>query len=559
MKIHRLAFCALILSAATAWLRAEPAPVAFDWFEYSGTNAMEIDAGMGEYVNPIRAGFYPDPSICRVGDDYYSVNSTFAYFPGIPIFHSRELVNWDQVGHAIDRPEQLRYDRLGVSSAIYAPTIRYHDGIFYIICTMVGGEGNFIVTATNVAGPWANPIKLGFDGIDPSIYFDDDGKAWVVNNGGPAGAPLYDGHRAIWIQAYDPATRQMTGPRKVLVNGGVDISKKPVWIEGPHIYKKDGWYYLCCAEGGTGPQHSQVVFRGQKVEGPYKPWDRNPILSQRGLSANAHGAVTCTGHADFVIGPDNNWWAVFLGVRPYRGRYSPMGRETFMLPVKWTDDGWPVILPKGERVPLMVKSPKSDVRQEIPGEPLNGNFTWRDEFKETALSPLWIMLRAPKQTWWKLEAGKLKITPLNEQLSGRGNPSFLARRVQHANFTTATALAIPGGPDVSAGLAVFQGEQYNYFAGVRRATNGVDIFIERNKGNSGQEVVKCVHLPDAKNIKFCVTANGAMCAFEYAADNCAWKILAANLDATMLTTDIAGGFVGATVGPFARADGSGNQ
>jgi alpha-N-arabinofuranosidase len=210
-------------------------------------------------------------------------------------------------------------------------------------------------------------------------------------------------------------------------------------------------------------------------------------------------------------------------------------------------------------VPLVVKSPNHVAPQESPEMPLTGNFTWRDDFKETTLSPLWIMLRAPKQTWWKLEDGKLKVTPLSEQLSGRSNPSFLAHRVQHARFTASTAFAVPSAPGVSAGLALFQGERFNYFAGVRRETNGVSIFLERNRGSNGQETVKSVTLPEAKHLKLRIVANDGKCAFDYAADDGSWKILAADLDATLLTTEVAGGFVGSTVGPFARADQNRNQ
>jgi alpha-N-arabinofuranosidase len=555
MNLAHILFGLFALSAVTNLLQAEPQPVTFDRFEYSGQDAVGPKTGATEYHNPILAGFYPDPSICRVGDDYYLVNSTFAYFPGIPVFHSRDLVNWEQVGNVIDRPDQLRYDRLGVSAAIFAPTIRYHNGTFFVICTMVGANGNFIVTATNVAGPWSNPVELRFEGIDPSLLFDEDRRAWVVNNGTPEGAPLYGGHRAIWIQEFDAAARRMVGPRKVIVNGGVDLSKKPGWIEGPHLYKRDGWYYLCCAEGGTGPQHSEVVFRSRNVDGPYTPWDQNPILTQRDLPPNAPGAVTCTGHADLVVGPDNNWWAVFLGVRPYDGRFSPMGRETFLLPVKWTGDGWPIILPKGERVPLAVRSPNNVALQPSPAVPLSGNFNWRDGFKEPALLPLWIMLRTPKETWWKLDppVGQLMITPRAELLSGTGNPSYLARRVQHARFTASTSLEVPNEPGVSAGLAIFQNERHHYFLAVRRDGDGLAVYLERTEGRT-REVVKSARVPHASRMKFRMAGNDAKCTFEYAADADAWQTLVADADATLLTTEVAGGFVGATVGMHARID-----
>ncbi|MCS7338201.1 MAG: glycoside hydrolase family 43 protein [Verrucomicrobiae bacterium] len=542
-------------SGNIARMTAEPKPVSFEWFEYSGTNAFEVKPGPGEYQNPILAGFYPDPSICRVGQDYYMVNSTFAYFPGIPIFHSRDLVNWDQLGHVIHRPEQLSYEGLGVSRAIFAPAISYHEGVFYVVCTMVDGIGNFVVTATNAAGPWSDPTPLPFEGIDPSIFFDDDGRAWIVNNGAPEGPPLYNGHRAIWIQEFDYRAKKMVGPRKVLVNGGVDITKKPIWIEGPHIYKVNGWYYLCCAEGGTGPGHSQVIFRSKNVDGPYTPWEKNPILTQRTLPANVPGAVTCTGHADLEIGPDGNWWAVFLGVRPYQAQFSPMGRETFLLPVNWTDDGWPVILPPQERVPLVCKAPRGVEVKPPKTLPLNGNFTWRDEFDQPTLSLAWIMLRAPKEQWWRIDAkaGKLSLVPRAELLSGRGNPSYLGRRVQHPRFIAATEFEPPGEQGVSAGLAAFQGEQYHYYAGAKRGTNGLTIFLEQYRGKE-QKIVATAVVPAAKRLRLRIVAHDANCGFDYAVDDGAWRVLASELDAKMLTTGVAKGFVGATVGMHARIE-----
>ena len=158
------------------------------------------------------------------------------------------------------------------------------------------------------------------DGIDPSFFFDDDGKAYVLNNGPPEGTPLYHGHRAIWIQEFDVAAGKLVGPRKVIVNGGVDLSKKPIWIEGPHLYRIKGWYYLMCAEGGTGRGHSEVIFRAKSPWGPFEPYAGNPILTQRDLPPDRPNAVTNAGHADLVQMKDGSWWAVFLASRPYERR-----------------------------------------------------------------------------------------------------------------------------------------------------------------------------------------------------------------------------------------------
>src|SRR6478736_3142576 len=204
--MKRLLAALLVLIGATA--APATTPVAFD-----------APLPAGHYRNPILAGYYPDPSICRVGDDYYLINSSFAHFPGIPVFHSRDLVNWTQLGHVIDRPTQLKYDGLGITRGIFAPALSHHNGTFYLVCTMVDAGGNFLVTATNPAGPWSDPVWLNFDGIDPSLFFDDNGRAWLVNNGNPPdNKPLYQGHRAIWIQEFDPAAKKSIGPRSIIVN-----------------------------------------------------------------------------------------------------------------------------------------------------------------------------------------------------------------------------------------------------------------------------------------------------------------------------------------------------
>jgi alpha-N-arabinofuranosidase len=215
------------------------APVArFDWYNYSGHDSVydAHPAGKGEYLNPIFSGFYPDPALKRVGNDYYYISSTFAYFPGIPIFRSKDLVNWTQIGNVIHRPEQLKFDSLGMSRGVFAPTINFHDGTFYVLNTCVDCGGNYLVTATNPAGPWSNPTWIPeVGGIDPSIFFDDDGKTYVINNDAPPGGSTYPGHRAIWIREYDVAAKRVSGPATMIINGGVDLAQKPLWLTDPHI------------------------------------------------------------------------------------------------------------------------------------------------------------------------------------------------------------------------------------------------------------------------------------------------------------------------------------
>jgi xylan 1,4-beta-xylosidase len=246
------AAAALMLVPLAAWAQAPSA--AFDWFEYTGRDSVFSNPlPQGSYRNPILAGFYPDPSITRAGNRFYLVNSSFTYFPGIPVFESSDLVHWRQIGNVIDRPGELKFDGLSVSRGVFAPAISFHAGVFYVINTAEDSGGNFISMTRNPAGPWSDPTWLPqLDGaIDPSLFFDEDAKTYVLNNGPPPGKAQYEGHRAIWIQQIDLSAHKLVGPRKVLLNGGVDFAKKPIWIEGPHLYRRAGWYYLMCAEGGT--------------------------------------------------------------------------------------------------------------------------------------------------------------------------------------------------------------------------------------------------------------------------------------------------------------------
>lgn len=550
----------MLLAAATT-TAAFSAPVRFDWFEYTGRDDLfAAPLPAGHYRNPILTGFYPDPAICRVGEDYYLINSTFSYFPGIPVFHSRDLVNWTQIGNVIDRPSQMDFSGKRITRSLFAPTIKHHNGVFYVVCTHVDGGGNFLVTATDPAGPWSDPQWLDFDGIDPSLFFDDDGRAWMLNNGNPPdNKPLYEGHRAIWIQEFDVAKRQLVGPRSIVVNGGVDLSKQPVWIEGPHLFKKDGWYYICCAEGGTSINHSQVILRSKSPTGPFVPWEKNPILTQRDLDGTVPQAVTATGHANLVEGPDGQWWAVFLACRPIKDGYQTTGRETFLLPMKWTDDGWPLILPPGERVPYTLAAPKVAAASPAP-VPLSGNFTWRDEFDSGAaqLAPLWLMLRTPKETWWSLTEpkGALSLTPRAETLDGLGNPAFFGRRVQHAKFETSLSLVPAQAGDVSAGLALVQSEQHFYYFAVRRAAEGLVLFLELADGGKPAVVVS-KSLPAAESLELRLVADDLCGTFAYRTDGGEWQPLAVGADLKPITAKAAGDgmhFTGAVAGPHARIE-----
>lgn len=569
----------LLLATATSIGAANPNAnlpagwVEFTRFEYRGEDPLV--AGAGQFRNPILPGFYPDPSICRAGDAYFLVTSTFAYFPGIPIFKSTDLVNWTQIGHVLTRPSQLNSAGLYTSEGVFAPAISFHDGTFYVLNTLVGAGGNYYVTATNPAGPWSDPIWLkDVNGIDPDFFFDDDGKAYLIHNGPPPDdKPLYNGHRALWLYEFDLAAKNVkreTG--RIIVNGGTDLAKKPVWIEGPHLFKRNGTYYLIAAEGGTSVDHSQVVFRSKSVWGPWEPFAGNPILTQRHLDPNRPDAITCVGHCDFVETPAGEWWSIFLGCRPYEtgvGDMTNLGRETFMLPVKWQDDGWPTILRGEERVPRIVDVPKGAV---APKNSTERSFIWTDELDGKWLAPEWEFLRTPPaEPWHSLTAkpGSLMIAPRDVDLRSKSNPSFITRRQQHAKFTATTTLhtdAVRGACD--AGLAAFANETY-LFLGVRINAGGArEAFVEQvaasKRSNPGQapppalpkKIVGSKPLPPGTSTaELRIEGDGRWYSFAYrTAEKGDWISVADKIDASILSTHESGGFVGTTLGMFARAD-----
>lgn len=544
------------------WTKSDPV---FEWFSYEGNDPVfeTFPSAPDEYQNPIIAGFYPDPSITRVGDDYYMVHSSFSYFPGIPIFHSRDLVNWTQIGHVLDRPSQMPLGNIGMSRGIFAPAINYHDGVFYTICTLVDAGGNFLVTATDPAGPWSELIWLPkVEGIDPSIFFDDDGRIYILNNGPPEAEPLYNGHRALWIQEYFPDT-QSTGPAKLIVDGGVDIATEPIWIEAPHIKKVGGKYILIAAEGGTGPDHSEVVFRSDSPWGPYIPYENNPILTQRHLDPGRPFPVANAGHADIVQTQSGDWWAVFLAVRPYEAGYFNTGRETFLLPVTWTEDGWPVILEGDATIPFVHSIPNVDdsglrsLPDPKPEIPTTGNFELIENFDTYELAIYWTFIRTPQSKWYRLRNNALQIQSRDDTIFGYGQPSFIGRRQQHAFASASVKMNyLPGQSGDAAGLVAFQNDDFYYFLGVTK-TEGNDIILRLEKRAGARtagksQIVSEVPLsPDfSGEIYLKITAKGRYYDFHFGTEPGSWTPVALDEDGTILSTEVAGGFVGAFFGMY---------
>jgi xylan 1,4-beta-xylosidase len=497
------------------------------------------------FSNPILSGFYPDPSICRVGEDYYLVTSTFEYFPGLPIFHSRDLVHWRQIGHVLDRPSQLPLDGIRPSGGLYAPTIRYHNGVFYVINTLVDGatkSGNFIVTATDPAGPWSEPYWLdNAPGADPSLFFDEDGRVWYTGNW-MARKSQFEGHTEVWLQELDLATMQLAGEPQVIWDGAV---RRAVWAEASHIYKIDGRYYLLAAEGGTAHHHAVCVARSDTITGPYEGNRGNPILTHRHLGLDY--PIVGTGHADLVDTPSGEWWMILLAMRPYGGYYYNLGRETFLAPVTWEED-WPIVSRGTGRVEFTYPLP--DLPQhDWPAAPA------RDEFDQPTLAPQWFFLRTPRDDFWSLSdrSGWLKLRLRPERLAERVNPSFVGRRQQHIHFSAQTLMEFtPHTENECAGLALMQNDQFHFCFVVTRTDRPVIRLIKRE---AGVEEILAERPIDPGRYYLKIEAHEQAYNFYAASEPDQWQTVAEKVDGRILSTPVAGGFVGAVIALYASSNG----
>ena len=484
-------------------------------------------------TNPILPGFYPDPSICAVGDDFYLVNSSFAYFPGIPIMHSKDLAHWEQIGNACDRESQLPLGDTGHSRGLFAPTIRYHEGTFYIICTNVSYGGNFIITAQNPTGPWSEPHYIeGADGIDPSLFFDEDGTCYYIGtHPNPAGCQ-YDGDWYIWIQELDIENMKLVGEVHNVWNGAM---RNIIWPEGPHLYKIGEYYYIMHAEGGTGPDHAVTVCRSKNVYGPYENNFCNPILTHRHLGRKY--PIRYVGHADLVKTINDEWYMVMLAVRPLEG-YTIMGRETFLARVEWEND-WPVVNPGVGRLTdtVEINLPKWT--------------TYTAESNEYVFStmgqlpPEFMVLRNADKSHYSLEKGKgLLMLFDTHTLKEQASPSYLALRQKHHHFIAKALLDVSNlSEDKRAGIAYVQNNLYN----LRVEVNGKMAEVILCEKGTDRRVIS-MPLQGSNPLEVSLEVDGLSAAVIIEGQK------SPEVDIRTLSTEAAGGFTGCTVGLYAVAD-----
>jgi xylan 1,4-beta-xylosidase len=486
------------------------------------------------YRNPVIPGFHPDPSICRVDDDYYLVTSSFEYFPGVPLFHSKDLVNWQQIGHGLTRREQLDLQGVPSSCGIYAPSLRYQEGVFYMTTTNVTGGGNFYVKTTDPRGAWSDPIWVDQPGIDPDLFFDEDGTVYYTTSwNGEAGQGVYQSR-------IDLATGRLLSEPRLLWQG---IGGK--YPEAPHLYRIGDWYYLMIAEGGTEYGHMVTIARGTSPEGPFESCPANPILTHRSLLQ----PIQATGHADLVQAPDGRWWMVFLGIRPvgYPNRHH-LGRETFLAPVVWTEDGWPVVGHGGTVEEVMPAEGLS--LQPLPAPPV------RDDFAAPVLEPCWTFLRNPAPESWALaeQPGSLTLWGGAATLNDVAAPAFVGRRQQHFDCRTSVRLAFaPRRDGEEAGLTVYMNERFHYEIAVARICGERKLVFRRRIGSLWK--VEHEAAWSADSVVLTVKADSERYEFFYAAGEAAAPVAFGQGEAALLATEVAGGFTGVFLAMYATGSG----
>lgn len=559
-----MASCLLCVSVAAQQRHS----ATFSDFSYEGHDAWYDEhplTSTDQAYNPILPGWYSDPSICADGKgNYYLVTSTFGHYPGVPLFHSKDLMNWQQKGSILTRPEQLPLDGNDMGKGgIYAASMFYnkHNQTYYMITTnlgrmMKGKPGNFLVKSKDPEEEWSDPIYLqNMMGIDPSMFFEDDGRAYIVYSNWTKGRD-YPGHCKIVMQEYDMRGDSIiTSTEKVLADKGAFPKQNPTSLEGPHLYKINGKYYLMCAEGGTELKHSEVIFRSDSLWGDYKAWDKNPILTQRNLERERKNGVYCTGHADIFQDYSGKWWSVFLGTRMIDGKFENLGRETFLMPLRWTKDGWPVITEEGEQVPLIVTIPGAKRGE----RPTFGNFSVEDSFDNTVLAPYWQTVRGSATNKYSLtiQPGNLLLECSPCSASDKsGSPAFVGRRLQHHSFTATTNLSFAPSAGERAGLLLLKSEDRQYFLALGREQNNYVIEVLRI-GDKGavESLAKCPIGNDYDVALRISSTTGLTFEFAYSLnDGKTWNTVIKGVDAGHLATKVettASSFTGTLVGMYA--------
>ena len=522
--------------------------------------------------NPILPGFHPDPSICRVGQDYYIANSTFEWFPGVPIHHSRDLVNWRLIGHALTRTSQLDLRGVADSGGVWAPSLSYHDGQFWLVYTNMRSWGMgrpfkdldiFLTTAPDILGPWSDPIELNSVGFDPSLFHDADGRQWLVNM-------IWDFRKGryrfagIVVQEYDHRQRRLVGPMTKI------LEKPNILCEGPNLYRHNGWYYLMLAEGGTGWNHGIAMARARHITGPYELDPQAAVLTSRN---DATLTLQKAGHGELVQTPEGEWYLAHLASRPLRtgeglnagspdksasaaihaGDRCILGRETSLQKVEWSAEGWLRLAAGGQAPQVKVPAPASLPPHRWPMPPE------RDDFDADTLDRRWNSLRVPvSEAWLSLRErpGWLRLRG-RDSLHSWFDQSLIARRVQHFQFSAETRLEFaPVNFMQSAGLICYYDTRTHFYLRVMQdEARGKILGITLTDDTVYDELAEMqIEIQNWGSIFLRVTVDFRKLQFSASPDGREWRNLGPVLEASKLSDDYGSAlhFTGAMVGLCAQ-------
>ncbi len=498
-----------------------------------------------KYYNPILSGFYPDPSICRVDDSYYLVCSSFQYFPGVPLFESKDLLNWTQIGHVLTRETQLPLHGADGHGGIYAPTIRYHQGIFYMITTNCNGCGNFLVWTEDIHGEWSDPVPLASDGIDPSLYFEGDHCYFMRNHSTVEQASILQ-------YEINPKTGEKIGEEHVLWHGTGGR-----YLEAPHLYKIQNRYYLMAAEGGTEYGHMEVYAIGDNPNGPFATAANNPVLTNRNIGDYQLQGV---GHGDLVEDTRGNWWMVHLAFRQIARwcTFHHIGRETCLVPVTFMADGT-----------MTAGDAKGISRLEIDTDRIPASVVqekWADtkkrrqvRFSNTRMGTEWCWLRNPNlkcydPSEWECNKLRMKGSALTLEQREESN-TFLGIRQTTLEGKITVDLSCSGITEGEYGLTIYMDQDNHYDLGIRKDEKGSKVFLHKKIGDMDYtawelDETKIDSWLNIDKITICVDAQPQRYVFSVQIGEKTY--LAGTGETRLLSSEVAGGFTGVMIGLYVQ-------
>ncbi|UYO06165.1 glycoside hydrolase family 43 protein [Paenibacillus sp. PSB04] len=478
-----------------------------------------------KYDNPVIKGFYPDPSVCKVNDTYYLVCSSMQYFPGVPLFESKDLINWTQIGHCLTRKSQIQLDKVNSSGGVFAPTLRYNGGRFYMTTTNDTTRQNFYIWTDDIYGEWSDPIGVDQGGIDPDLYFED-GKAYFMSNGVDD-----DGIGGIVQCVIDIETGRKLTPSRCIWQGTGGR-----YLEAPHVYKIDGRYYLVAAEGGTEFGHMVTYARGESPSGPFEPYSHNPVLTNRNMGGYEVQAVD---HGDLVQDEKGNWWLLHLGFRQM-GQWIPyhhLGREVFLTPVTFGEDGWFTAGHHGTTL-------SSFETDRIPDEVVQQEKK-RYTFENMEWDKDWCYLRHPDLGNYSYEQGVLELRGTEITLDQADSPTFIGIRQKDFEAVISCDVSLTQG---EAGITLYMDENHHYDLAIRQGGSGYEVIERLNVGDI-KSIEKAVDLKNSSRASLVIQASPTHYRFILRADG--QEIQLGTAQTKYLSSEVAGGFTGVIIGLYA--------